>query len=278
METMIDDTLIDLAKQDCVSTQRHGPSDFEQIGRLFGKTSHDLLADYAEDRDFATLHQVFLGIECSKGTLKEYLASFAQPALPAESIDVPDACGRTALAWAVEYGCADAVKTLLRYGSNPHQLRSCVHGKSPLLHLVIAGPASQRSDAGVLGVVRLLLQAGADVNAADHEGWSPLHVAASWNLYNVIQELARFGGSALDWNALTDDRQSALDLSLGAGPNKKVQRLLQSKILGGAEVIFGNEDDDRTDDDYIILTPSEGTSDDETGSLIEHFHDATDIL
>lgn len=277
METMIDDTLIDLAKQDCVSTQRHGPSDFEHIGRLFGKTSHDLLADYAEDRDFATLHQVFLGIECSKGTLEEYLASFAQPALPAESIDVPDACGRTALAWAVEYGCADAVKTLLSYGSNPHQLRSCVHGKSPLLHLVIAGPASQRSDAGVLGVVRLLLQAGADVNAADHEGWSPLHVAASWNLYNVIQELARFGGSALDWNALTDDRQSALDLSLGAGPNKKVQRLLKSKILGGAEVIFGNEDDDRTDDDYI-LTPGEGTSDDEADSLMEHFHDATDIL
>lgn len=277
METMIDDTLIDLAKQHCFSTQRHGPSDFEHIGRLFGKTSHDLLADYAEDRGFATVHQVFLGIECSKGTLKEYLASFAQPALPAESIDVPDACGRTALAWAVEYGCADAVKTLLRYGSNPHQLRSCVHGKSPLLHLVIAGPASQRSDAGVLGVVRLLLQAGADVNAADHEGWSPLHVAASWNLYNVIQELARFGGSALDWNALTDDRQSALDLSLGAGPNKKVQRLLQSKILGGAEVIFGNEDDDRTDDDYI-LTPSEGTSDDEADSLMEHFYDATDIL
>lgn len=126
----------------------------------------------------------------------------------------------------------------------------------------------QRSEAGVLGVVRLLLQAGADVNAADHEGWNPLHVAASWNLCNVIQELARFGGSALDWNALTDDRQPALDLPLGAGPNKKVQQLLQSKTLDGAAVIFNNEDDDRTDD--YILTPSEGTSDNEAGSLMEH--------
>lgn len=61
-----------------------------------------------------------------------------------------------ALAWAVEYGRVDAVKTSLKYGSNPHQLRP-LHAKSPLLHLVITGPASQRSDAGVRGVVRLLL-------------------------------------------------------------------------------------------------------------------------
>lgn len=278
MNTMIDDTLIDLAMQKCVS-QRHGSSDFEHIGRLFGRTSHDLLADYADDRDFATLHQVFLGIERSKGTLEDYLASFAQPALPAEFIDAPDSCGRTALAWAVEYGCVDAVKTLLKYGSNPHQLRPCVHGKSPLLHLVIAGPASQRSDAGVLGVVRLLLQAGVDVNAVDHEGWTPLHVAASWNLYSVIQELARFGGSALNWDAITDDRQSALTLSLGAGPNRKVQRLLMSAKLGGG-LIFADNDDIETEDE-CILTPSESMSDgsnDEADSLIEQFYDASDIF
>lgn len=90
-----------------------------------------------------------------------------------------------------------------------------------------------------------------------------------------MHELARFGGSALDWNALTDDRQAAPDLSLGAGPNRKVQRLLQSKTLGSA-IIFDNEDD-RTDEDYI-LTSSEGTSDDEAGSMMEQFHHASDIF
>lgn len=172
----------------------------------------------------------------------------------------------------------DAVKTLLKYGSNPHQLRPCVHAKSPLLHLVIAGPASQRSDAGVRGVVRLLLQAGVDINA-DHYGWTPLHVAASWNLYSVIQGLARFGGSALNWNAKTDDRQSALDLSLGVGPNREVQRHLLSKKLGG-RVVFADNDDTETDD-QCILTPSESTSDcsdAEAGSLTEQFYDASDIV
>ena len=173
-------------------------------------------------------------------------------------------------------GCRN---TLLKHGSNPHQLRPCVRGKSPLLHLVIAGPASQRSNAGVLGVVRLLLQAGVDVNAVDHEGWTPLHVAASWNLYSVIQELARFGDSALNWNAITDDKHSALTLSLGAGPNRKVQRLLMSAKLGGG-LVFADNDDIETEDE-CILTPSEsmsGGNNDEADSLIEQFYDASDIF
>lgn len=97
-----------------------------------------------------------------------------------------------------------------------------------------------------------------DINA-DHYGWTPLHVAALWNPYSVIQELAHFGGSALNWNSKTDDRQSALDLTLGAGPNREVQRLLLSKKLG-RRVVFADNDDTETDD-QCILTPSEDGSD-----------------
>lgn len=240
METMIDDTLMTFDSHRSVS-QLHTPSDFEYIAQLFGKSSYDLLADYTSDRDFTTLHEVLLGIDTSEGTLENYLASFGEHKLPSEVIDAHDSCGRTTLAWAVEYGCADAVKMLLKYGANPHQLRPSVHGKSPLLHLVIAGPASQRSDAGFLDVVKLLLQAGVDVNAVDHEGWTPLHVAASWNLYSVIKELAHYGADSLNWTALTDDNQSALELSLGAGVNEEVQQLLLKHASCGEDSLNGEK-------------------------------------
>lgn len=59
-----------------------------------------------------------------------------------------------------------------------------------LLHLVIAGPISQDPNESVVDVVRVLLEAGVDVNSLDHEGWTPLHVAASWSNYDAIKELA----------------------------------------------------------------------------------------
>lgn len=61
------------------------------------------------------------------------------------------------------------------------------------------------------GAVRVLLEAGVDVNGRDHEDWTPLPVAASWNLLDIVHEIARHGGSVLDWEAKTDDGDSALD-------------------------------------------------------------------
>lgn len=40
-------------------------------------------------------------------------------------------------------------------------------------------------DEDIIETVRLLLIAGANVNAIDHEGWTPLHIAASWSLFGV---------------------------------------------------------------------------------------------
>ncbi|PKX96925.1 ankyrin repeat domain-containing protein, partial [Aspergillus novofumigatus IBT 16806] len=186
-----------------------------------------LLSDFVESREFTTLHKVLLGLQRRFRTLEDYLGSFGQAKLLPAIIDAPDSCGRTALAWAVEYGWAGAVESLLRYGANPHQLRQSLQGKSPLLHLIIADSAFQSSNDGFLRVVRLLLREGVDVNAVDHEGWTPLHVAASWNHYGVIQELALFGSNKLDWDSMTDDNQSAMDLSLGAGFDEGVRRLLR---------------------------------------------------
>jgi hypothetical protein len=49
--------------------------------------SPDPSRDFTGDRDFSPLHEVLLGIDCSRGTLEDYLSSFSQATLPWEIID-----------------------------------------------------------------------------------------------------------------------------------------------------------------------------------------------
>lgn len=128
-------------------------------------------------------------------------------------IDMPDALGRTPLAWAVEYGLSTAVELLLSFGADPNQLRLTKDGGySPLIHLAIAGPCSAWMDADIVETVRLLLQAGADLNGSDHEGWTPLHIAASWSQFTVTDMLERYGRNSLNWQARTVTGESILDV------------------------------------------------------------------
>lgn len=83
-----------------------------------------------------------------------------------------------------------AVELLLRFRAYPNQLRRTKDGGySPLIHLAIAGPYSTWMDADIVETLRLLLQAGADPNGTDHEGWAPLHIAASWSLFDLTDVL-----------------------------------------------------------------------------------------
>ena len=144
--------------------------------------------------------------------MADYLSSLAPEELRTV-IDMPDALGRTPLAWAVEYGLPSAVELLLRFGAYPNQLRLTKDGGySPLIHLAIAGPCSVWMDADIVDTVRLLLQAGVDPNGTDHEGWTPLHIAASWSLFNVTDMLERCSQSLLDWQARTFTGESILDV------------------------------------------------------------------
>ncbi|WEW57922.1 hypothetical protein PRK78_003389 [Emydomyces testavorans] len=243
LDTLIGDTLVSLAMK-----HRGMPdsSDFEHITQLFGKSGLELVADFVKVSNFATIHKVLLGIEGDHKTLNDYLGKSESTMLLTDSIDIPDSTGRSALAWAVEYGWANATRILLKHGANPHQLVRSSGVVSPLLHLAIAMPVSASTDNGSLDVVRELLKAGADINAVDHENWTPLHVAASWNNYDIIRELVTFGGDALDLDLVTNDNQSAMDLSLNGGINERVQDVLKNRELVD-EHIIGAEDRTRSE-------------------------------
>lgn len=113
-------------------------------------------------------------------------------------------------------------------------------------------------------MIRTLLRVGVDVNGQDHEGWTPLHVAASWNLYIVVKELACYGGHALDWEAKTNDGQSALDLCRNGGGDEEVVNILLNHTLDNIFDVTNDCSTPSSSDDDIYREP------------VEEFHDAVE--
>ncbi|KAL9608874.1 MAG: hypothetical protein Q9167_006310 [Letrouitia subvulpina] len=126
---------------------------------------------------------------------------------------MPDAFGRTPLAWAIEYGLTASTELLLKSSANPNQLRFTKDGGfSPLLHIAIAGPRSAWMDDDVVETVRLLLAAGADINGIDHEEWTALHIAASWSHFRVTDMLCQCCGQYSVWDMRTLQNETILNV------------------------------------------------------------------
>ena len=76
------------------------------------------------------------------------------------------------------------------------------------------------------------MAAGADVNAKDENGWTPLHHAATWDSKEIVELLIAKGA---DVNAKNDDESTPLHYA----ETKEVAELLIAK---GADVNAKDED------------------------------------
>ena len=98
-----------------------------------------------------------------------------------------------------------------------------------------ATPLHKCAREGQLNVARALIEAGADVNAKEDDGWTPLHHCAQKGHLEVVRVLIEKGA---DVNAKEDDGRTPLHLSASKG-HPEVARALIEK---GADVNAKNDD------------------------------------
>ena len=189
--------------------------DWSLVGHARGEIvdfNYQMLEEFIPSRGFTRLHKLLFKVDVEYSSIIDYLDSLTRDNV-AKIIDSPDSYGRTALAWAVEFGLTESIRILLAHGANPNQLRCNRNGGfTPLLHLAIAGPCSAWMDADIVESVRLLVEAGANPNLTDHEGWTSLHIAASWSLFSITDVLQRFRTYPVDWLARTNEGESIFDV------------------------------------------------------------------
>jgi ankyrin repeat protein len=113
--------------------------------------------------------------------------------------------GFTPLGLAAFFGHETIVHNLLAKGANPDVVSANPMRVAPL-HSAVA--------AGQMGIVRLLVEAGANVNAPQQQGFTALHGAAAGGDELIVRYLLAKGAAA---EARAENGQTALDLALAQG-------------------------------------------------------------
>ena len=178
----------------------------------------ELTEDHAAGCGFRQIHRVLFGIEPNHQSLEEYLESLYPRSLTG-LIDRPDDRGRSALVCAVEYGWYGAVRTLVRFGANINQKRAGDESGLSLLHLVYAGPQQRET----LEIARFLIKEGANVDARDSDGWTPLHIALSWKNLDALPELI---GAGAELTAISYNGEDAVGLSGDVAILGKIEEII----------------------------------------------------
>ncbi|KAI1131417.1 ankyrin repeat-containing domain protein [Nemania abortiva] len=118
--------------------------------------------EWADEQDFTTLHRIATGLS-DKDLELELLEH-------PEDIDKQDGLGRSAISWAAARGNEKHVALLLSYGANPN-----------ILDVQLSGPLTYSADRSHAACTRLLLDAGAETDPVLPPGvkiGSPLNCAA----------------------------------------------------------------------------------------------------
>jgi ankyrin repeat protein len=121
--------------------------------------------------------------------------------------------GFTALHFAAFFGKPEAAKILLEYGASVDAYTRNPFANQPL-HAAAAGRHIE--------VCRVLLAAGADVNATQHGGYTPLHEASQ---HGDVEMTELFLSAGADAGLTTDGGETAADLAAAAGHADLADRL-----------------------------------------------------
>ena len=121
--------------------------------------------------------------------------------------------GFTALHLAAFFGKAEAARILLEHGASVHVYTRNEFANQPL-HAAAAGRHVE--------VCRVLLAAGADVNATQHGGYTPLHEAAQ---HGDVEMSELFLSAGADPAMVTDAGQTPAEIATAAGHADLADRL-----------------------------------------------------
>ena len=128
-------------------------------------------------------------------------------------VNVTDNDGRTCLFLAAIYGHTDIVRYLV--GLPEVDVNHCDSNNETALHCAVTEGHSD--------VVQVLIDAGADIDTKNEDGYSPLHVASRSGALEVVKMLVR-GGAGV--NVTDDDGRTCLILAAPNGHTETVRYLV----------------------------------------------------